>query len=102
MRMGDAAGSCRCNGVVVSTKERIMSTVSVREFSYNPSAIFARVERGETVQVTRHGSVIAVLLPASGTLDRYSSLVAKGLIRLKATTTDDLDKLPRYAVPAEI
>lgn len=78
-----------------------MSTVSVREFSYNPSAMFARVERGETIQVTRHGSVIAVLLPGTGALDRYSSLIAKGLIRLKATTTDDLGHLPWYDVPAE-
>jgi len=78
-----------------------VSAVSVREFSYNPSAMFARVERGETIQVTRHGSVIAVLLPASGVLDRYASLIAKGLLRLKAATTDDLDRLPRYEVPAE-
>jgi antitoxin (DNA-binding transcriptional repressor) of toxin-antitoxin stability system len=77
-----------------------MSTVSVREFSYNPSAIFARVERGETIEVTRHGDVIAVLLPGSGTLGRYSSLAAKGLIRLKATTTSDLGRIPEYAVPA--
>lgn len=79
-----------------------MSTVSVREFSYNPSAMFARVEQGETIQVTRHGTVIAVLLPGSGHLDRYSSLVAKGLIRLKATTTSDLDRLPHYDVPPDV
>lgn len=79
-----------------------MSTVSVREFSYNPSAMFARVERGETIQVTRHGAVIAVLLPGSGHLDRYASLVAKGLIRLKATTSSDLDQLPQYDVPAGV
>jgi antitoxin (DNA-binding transcriptional repressor) of toxin-antitoxin stability system len=77
-----------------------MSAVSVREFSYNPSAMFARVERGETVQVTRHGKVIAVLLPAAGALDRYSTLVAKGQIRLKASTTDDLESLPEYEMPA--
>lgn len=76
--------------------------MSVREFSYNPSAMFARVERGETIQVTRHGNVIAVLLPGSGHLDRYSSLVAKGQIRLKATTTSDLDQLPRYEVPPDV
>jgi len=77
----------------------VLSTVSVREFSYNPSSMFARVERGETIQVTRHGKVIAVLLPGSGALGRYSSLVAKGLVRLKATTTSDLDRIPRYEVP---
>jgi prevent-host-death family protein len=79
-----------------------MSSVSVREFSYNPSGMFARVEQGETIEVTRHGKVIAVLLPGSGTLVRYTSLVSKGLIRLKATTTSDLDRVPRFAVPAEV
>jgi antitoxin (DNA-binding transcriptional repressor) of toxin-antitoxin stability system len=78
-----------------------MSTVSVREFSYNPSAMFARVERGEMLQVTRHGNVIAVLLPGSGSLGRYSSLVAKGQVRLKATTTDDLERIPRYEMPSD-
>jgi antitoxin (DNA-binding transcriptional repressor) of toxin-antitoxin stability system len=78
-----------------------VSTVSVREFSYNPSAMFARVERGETIEVTRHGEVIAVLLPGSGTLGRYSSLVARGVVRLKATTTSDLDQISRYDVPAD-
>jgi antitoxin (DNA-binding transcriptional repressor) of toxin-antitoxin stability system len=79
-----------------------LSTVSVREFSYNPSAIFARVERGEMIQVTRHGEVIAVLLPGSGTLGRYASLVAKGTVRLKATTTSDLDRMAQYALPAGV
>ncbi|GAA0331496.1 type II toxin-antitoxin system Phd/YefM family antitoxin [Actinoallomurus spadix] len=79
-----------------------MSTVSVREFSYNPSAIFARVEQGETIEVTRHGNVIALLLPGSGTLGRYSALVARGVLRLKSTTTNDLDRLPHYSVPADV
>ena len=76
-----------------------MSSVSVREFSYNPSGMFARVEQGEAIEVTRHGKVIAVLLPGSGTLGRYSDLVARGVIRLKATTTSDLDRVPRYDAP---
>ncbi|HEY2946857.1 MAG TPA: hypothetical protein VGJ53_00415 [Micromonosporaceae bacterium] len=79
-----------------------MSVVSVREFSYNPSGMFARVERGETIQVTRHGKVIAILLPGSGTLGRYADLVSKGVIRLKATTTSDLDRVPRYAIPSDV
>jgi len=78
-----------------------MSSVSVREFSYNPSAMFARVEQGEAIEVTRHGKVIAVLLPGGSGLGRYSPLVAKGLIRLKSITTDDVDQLPRYDVPGE-
>lgn len=79
-----------------------MSSVSVREFSYNPSAMFNRVERGETIEVTRHGKVIAVLLPGASGLGRYSPLVAKGLIRLKATTTADLDRMPSYDIPADV
>jgi prevent-host-death family protein len=79
-----------------------MSSVSVREFSYNPSAMFARVEHGEAIEVTRHGKVIAVLLPGASGLGRYSPLVAKGLIRLKATTTADLDQLPTYEIPATV
>lgn len=78
-----------------------MSSVSVREFSYNPSGMFARVELGETIQVTRRGKVIAVLLPVSGALGRYASLVTNGVIRLTATTTSDLDRIPQYAIPAD-
>ncbi|WP_328341143.1 hypothetical protein [Micromonospora sp. NBC_00421] len=33
---------------------------------------------------------------------RYESLVAGGSIRLKATTTNDLDQLPCYDVPAGV
>ncbi|MET8091204.1 type II toxin-antitoxin system prevent-host-death family antitoxin [Micromonospora sp. NPDC005220] len=76
-----------------------MSSVSVREFSYNPSGMFARAEQGETIEITRHGKVIAVLLPGSGALGRYAPLVAKGVIKLKATTTSDLDQVPRFALP---
>ena len=79
-----------------------MTAVSVREFSYNPSGIFARVEQGEAIEVTKHGKVIAVLLPGAGSLARYASLVAKGAIRLKATTTNDLDRLPRYETSGDV
>ena len=78
-----------------------MSAVSVREFSYNPSAVFARVERGETVEVTRHGKIIAVVVPGSGILGRYAPLIAKGVIRIKPVTTADLDQIRTYAVPED-
>jgi prevent-host-death family protein len=78
-----------------------MSAVSVREFSYNPSAVFARVERGEAIEVTRHGKTIAVVVPGSGVLGRYAPLIARGLIRMKPITTRDLDQLPSYAVPED-
>lgn len=76
-----------------------MSAVSIREFSYNPSAVFARVERGEAIEVTRHGKTIAVVVPGSGVLGRYAALIANGVIRLKPTTTRDLDQIPIYEVP---
>lgn len=76
-----------------------MSAVSVREFSYNPSAVFARVERGEAIEVTRHGKTIAVVVPGSGVLGRYAPLIASGLIRMRPTTTRDLGRLPDYPVP---
>jgi prevent-host-death family protein len=78
-----------------------MSAISVREFSYNPSAVFARVERGEAIEVTRHGKTIAVVVPGSGVLGRYVPLIARGIIRIKPTTTRDLDELPSYAVPED-
>ena len=76
-----------------------MRAVSVREFSYNPSAVFARVERGEAIEVTRHGKIIAVVVPGSGILARYAPLIAKGIIRMKPTTAGDLDQIPTYDVP---
>lgn len=78
-----------------------MSAISVREFSHNPSAVFARVEKGETVEVTRHGNVIAILVPSGGPMERYAHLVAQGKIKLKASTVADLADFPRYDVPGD-
>ncbi len=65
-----------------------MSAISVREF-------------GETIEVARHGKTIAVVVPGSGVLGRYVPLIARGIIRIKPTTTRDLDQLPSYAVPED-
>ncbi|NEV87681.1 hypothetical protein GUR47_13540 [Streptomyces tendae] len=73
-----------------------MSTISVREFSYNPSAIFARVEKGEAIEVTRHGNVIAILSPAGSPMERYAHLVAQGKIKLKPVTAADRHSMPHY------
>jgi prevent-host-death family protein len=78
-----------------------LSAISVREFSYNPSAVFARVEQGEAIEVTRHGKVIAVVVPGTGMLSRYASLIARGVIRLGPATTRNLSRIPRYAVPED-
>jgi prevent-host-death family protein len=79
-----------------------MTMVSVREFSYNPSAVFARVESGETIEVTRHGKVIAVLSPPRQYQSRYDELVARGLLIPAERTTDELDQYTRIEVPDDV
>jgi antitoxin (DNA-binding transcriptional repressor) of toxin-antitoxin stability system len=74
-----------------------MSGVSVREFSYNPSAVF-----GEAIEVTRHGKTIAIVVPGSGILGRYAPLIARGAIRMKPATTKDLDQIPTFTVPDDV
>jgi prevent-host-death family protein len=76
-----------------------MTEVTVREFSYNPSAIFARVERGERIEVTRHGKVIAVVSLPERHGSRYDELVSRGLVRPGALTTSDLDKYTHITTP---
>lgn len=59
-----------------------MARVTVREFAYNPSAMFARVERGERIEVTRRGEVIAALVPPPREdASWYEEMVARGEIR---------------------
>lgn len=77
-----------------------MSTVSIREFSRNPSAMFARAEKGETIEITRHGTVIATLIPgAPKKRSRIEELVATGALRLSEKTTSDLDTFTRIELP---
>jgi prevent-host-death family protein len=79
-----------------------MTAVTVRDFSYNPSAMFARVEHGEVIEVTRHGRVIAVLSPPKRAQSRYDELVARGLLIPAERTTDQLDQYARIDVPDDV
>ena len=83
-----------------------MTEVSVREFSYNPSAIFARVEKGETIEVTRRGEVIAELIPPRKYKSKLEELIANGTINPNSgtagLTTADLDKYTRIEVPDDV
>jgi prevent-host-death family protein len=83
-----------------------MTSVTVREFSYNPSAMFARVEQGETIEVTRHGTVIAVLTPPPRYKSRLEELRANGTINPNSgtggLTTANLDKYTRIEVPEDV
>ncbi len=40
-----------------------MGVMSIREFNKNASAAFAKVQAGETIEVTQNGKVIALLTP---------------------------------------
>ena len=42
-----------------------MRSVSFTEFRKNSSAYFNEVEKGETLRITRHGHVIAEIIPAT-------------------------------------
>lgn len=68
----------------------------------NPSAVFARVEKGEAVQVTRHGGVIAMLSSIGGPMEEHVHLVAQGKIELKPVTAADRNSMPHYDVPEDV
>lgn len=77
-----------------------MDKVTVREFSYNPSAMFARVEKGETIEVTRHGEVIATMIPPQrGQKSRYDELVARGVF--KPRKRKRWDEMAHVEIPAD-
>jgi prevent-host-death family protein len=57
-----------------------MSVMSIRELSHNTSAVVERVERGETIEITKRGRVVAVLRPVGAHRNAYDELVAAGVI----------------------
>lgn len=56
-----------------------MRTISHRELRNNSAAVLRAVGAGETIEVTNHGEVAAVLVPPS--LTPYERLVAAGKVR---------------------
>ncbi|MGH3680901.1 MAG: type II toxin-antitoxin system Phd/YefM family antitoxin [Natronosporangium sp.] len=57
-----------------------MGVVSIRELSNNASAVIRRVNGGETVQVTSHGAVVAVIMPVSQRERAQAALVSAGVL----------------------
>lgn len=57
-----------------------MEAVSIRELSSNASAVIRRVNGGETVQVTSHGTVVAVIMPVSQRERAQAALVSAGVL----------------------
>jgi antitoxin (DNA-binding transcriptional repressor) of toxin-antitoxin stability system len=68
--------------------------------------MFSRVENGETIEITRHGKVIAELIPPRRYASRLDELIANGTINPNSgtagLTTADLDKYTRIEVPDDV
>lgn len=56
----------------------LMERIPVRELNQNTSAVLARVERGETLEVTVSGRPVARLVPIEGGHTLLDRLVAEG------------------------
>src|SRR5262245_42581618 len=56
----------------------LMERIPVRELNQNTSAVLARVERGETLEVTVSGRPVARLVPIEGGHALLDRLVAEG------------------------
>jgi prevent-host-death family protein len=73
-----------------------MEQVPVRELNQDTAGVLARVERGETVEITRHGKVIGRIVPAAlGELDDW---VAAG--RVVPATVPRPIPMPAQSAPS--
>ena len=70
-----------------------MRSVTHREMRNNSGEILRAVAAGETVQVTNHGQVAAVISPPSG--ETIKDLVARGLARPARRPTAALSTIRR-------
>ncbi|MET9876687.1 type II toxin-antitoxin system prevent-host-death family antitoxin [Actinacidiphila glaucinigra] len=55
-----------------------MERIPVRELNQNTSAVLARVQHGETLEVTVSGTPVARLVPVSGSQSVLDRMVAEG------------------------
>lgn len=75
-----------------------MRTISHRELRNNSAEVLRAVGAGETIEVTNHGKVTAVLVPPS--LTPYDRLVAAGKVRQpRKEHPVDLRSIRRVSVP---
>lgn len=75
-----------------------MRTINHRELRNNSSEVLRAVRSGETIEVTNHGEVAAVLMPPA--LTAYERLVAAGKVREPRSDLGvDLRTIRRVHVP---
>jgi prevent-host-death family protein len=70
-----------------------MKSVTHREMRNNSGAILRAVAAGESVQVTNHGHLAAVISPPAGT--GMDELVSRGLARRPRRPRSDLSTIQR-------
>lgn len=70
-----------------------MRTVTHREMRNNSGEILRAVAAGESIQVTNHGQVAAVIIPPP--TDRLADLQARGGLRAARRLRSDLASLRR-------
>lgn len=69
-----------------------MDRIGVRELRQHASRYLARVEGGESLEVTDRGRPVALLVPVTG--NRWQDLVATGRITMPTEQGDVLDERP--------
>ncbi len=70
-----------------------MESIPHRELRNNSSAVLARVRSGESLAVTNHGVVTAILSPPGGS--ELSRLEAAGQVRGPRIAAPDFASIPR-------
>jgi prevent-host-death family protein len=77
----------------------LMERIPVRELNQHTSAILARVEHGETLEVTVSGRPVARLVPIEGGRSLLDRLVAEGRA-VPPVTTGPVPMPPQLGDPA--
>jgi prevent-host-death family protein len=83
---------------IATDGEVAVRTISHRELRNNSAEVLRAVAGGETIEVTNHGEVAAVLVPPS--LTPYERLLTAGKVREpRKDPPVDLRKIPRVSAP---
>lgn len=77
-----------------------MERIPIRELNQHTSAMIARVERGETLEVTVSGRPVARLVPIDGGHSLLDQLVAEGKAVPPTATTGPVPMPPQLGDPA--
>jgi prevent-host-death family protein len=95
--LADDAGPRICATIATDREVRVR-TISHRELRNNSAEVLRAVGAGETIEVTNHGEVAAVLVPPS--LTPYERLAAAGKIREpRKDRPVDLRSIRRVSAP---